>query len=143
MPVIVIKKFFLKYKQGEFLFFLLLGGIAAGVNFVSRLFYSEFMSYRMAVIIAYVTGMVVAFLLFKHYVFSRSGKKHYQEIRDFTLVNIIGIVLVWVISIGLSEYVFPSINFNFFREEVAHLIGIATPAISSYFGHKYITFRKK
>ena len=120
----------------------MVGGLAAGINFVSRIGFSEFVSYRIAIILAYIIGMITAFILSKHYVFEQSGRPFKDELRDFTIVNIFAVIQVWLISVALAEYFFPYIYFNFYPEEVAHLIGLGIPAITSYFGHKHFSFRK-
>ena len=132
----------LKSNHNEFFQFLVVGGLAAGINFISRIGFSELVSYRVAIVLAYLIGMITAFLLSKHYVFEKSGRPLKDEFRDFTIVNIFAVIQVWLISVGLAEYFFPHISFNFYPEEVAHLIGLGIPAITSYFGHKYFSFRK-
>ncbi len=131
-----------KSAHSEFIQFLLVGGFAALVNFLSRIEFSDFVSYRVAVILAYLVGMLTAFLLSKHYVFEKSGRPFKDELRDFTIVNIFAVIQVWLISVGLAEYFFPYISFSFYPEEVAHLIGLGIPAVTSYFGHKHFSFRK-
>ena len=131
-----------KSKQGEFFQFLLVGGLAAGINFISRIGFSEFFSYRVAIIFAYIVGMLTAFILSKHYVFEQSGRPFKDELRDFTIVNIFAVIQVWLISVGLAEYLFPKVSFTFYPEEIAHLIGLGIPAVTSYFGHKHFSFRK-
>ena len=127
----------------EFLQFLFVGGIAAGVNFISRIGFSEFFSYRISIILAYIVGMVIAFTLFKHYVFEKSGRHYIEEVKGFIIVNIFGIIQVWLISIGLAEYLFPYISLQFYPHEVAHFIALGIPALSSYFGHKHFSFSNK
>lgn len=131
-----------KSKHNEFIQFLIVGGFSAGINFVSRIGFSEIVSYRYAIVLAYIIGMLTAFLLSKHYVFEKSGRSSKDELRDFTVVNVFAVIQVWLISVGLAEYFFPYISFNYYPEEVAHLIGLGIPVISSYFGHKYFSFRK-
>ncbi len=131
-----------KSGQREFLQFVLVGGFSAGVNFLSRIGFSEFFSYRIAILLAYIVGMLTAFVLSKKYVFDKSGKHYLHELKDFTIVNIAAVIQVWLISVGLAEYFFPYIQFDYYAEEVAHLIGLGIPVISSYFGHKYFSFRK-
>ena len=131
-----------KSKRSEFIHFLIVGGFSAGVNFISRIGFSELVSYRYAVFLAYIIGMLTAFLLSKHYVFEKSGRSSKDELRDFTIVNIFAVIQVWLISVTLAEYFFPYLSFNFYPEEVAHLIGLGIPVISSYFGHKYFSFKK-
>ena len=131
-----------KYIKSEFVQFLLVGGLAAAVNFISRIFINKFVSYSTAVVLAYLVGMVTAFLLSKYFVFEQSGRHHLHELRDFTIVNLFAILQVWVISVGLAEYVFPAIGYIFYAPETAHLIGLALPAVTSYYGHKHFSFRK-
>ncbi|MFP3873098.1 MAG: GtrA family protein [Thiohalophilus sp.] len=126
----------------EFMQFLIVGGFAALVNFVSRIIINEWVGYRLAVVLAYLVGMLTAFILSKIYVFEKSGRHHWHELRDFTLVNLLAVVQVWLISVGLAEYLFPAIDYTFYAPEVAHLIGLAIPAVTSYLGHKYYSFRK-
>ena len=131
-----------KQVRTEFIQFLLVGGFAAGVNFICRIALNEFMSFRWSVFIAYLFGMLTAFLLSKFFVFEKSGKHHLHELRDFTLVNILAVIQVWLISVGLAEYLFPALDYSFYAKEVAHFIGLMIPAITSYLGHKHFSFRK-
>lgn len=126
----------------EFMQFLIVGGFAALVNFVSRIIINEWVNYRVAVVLAYLVGMLTAFILSKIYVFEKSGRHHWHELRDFTLINLLAVIQVWLISVGLAEYLFPAIGYTFYAPEVAHLIGLAIPAVTSYLGHKYYSFRK-
>lgn len=131
-----------KHIKKEFAQFLLVGGVSALVNFVARIFINRFVSFGVAVILAYVVGMITAFVLAKFYVFERSGRHHLHELRDFTIVNLFAVAQVWGISVGLAEHVFPAIGYTFYAPELAHLIGLGVPAVTSYFGHKYFSFRK-
>ncbi len=131
-----------KHIRTEFMQFLLVGGFAAVVNFFCRIALSELMSFRWAVFIAYLFGMLTAFLLSKYLVFEKSGKHHLHELRDFTIVNILAVIQVWLISVGLAEYLFPAIEYDFFANELAHFIGLMVPAITSYLGHKHFSFKK-
>lgn len=126
----------------EFARFMIVGGLAALVNFLSRIVFSEWMSFRYAVIAAYIIGMLTAFVLSKIHVFEASGKHPGHELFYFVIVNLVAVIQVWAISVGLAEYLFPRIEFTFHPEEVAHIIGLSLPVISSYFGHKYLSFAK-
>lgn len=131
-----------KTVRTEFMQFLIVGGFAALVNFVARIIINEWVGYRIAVVLAYLVGMLTAFILSKIYVFEKSGRHHWHELRDFTLVNLLAVIQVWLISVGLAEYLFPAAGYTFYAPEVAHLIGLAIPAVTSYLGHKYYSFRK-
>lgn len=131
-----------KHIKKEFAQFLVVGGVSALVNFFARILINYIVSFSVAVILAYLVGMMTAFILSKLYVFERSGRHHLHELRDFTIVNLFAVVQVWVISVGLAEHVFPAIGYTFYAKDVAHLIGLSIPAVTSYFGHKYFSFRK-
>ena len=127
----------------EFIQFVMVGGFAAVVNFFSRILFSQWMSFRLAIIVAYGVGMVTAYLLSKFLVFEASGKRAHEEFFHFTLVNLAAVIQVWLISVGLAEYAFPWLGFAFHPQEVAHFIGLSVPVITSYLGHKHFTFARK
>ncbi len=126
--------------NNNFIKFLILGGVAALINFVSRIFINFFLSYRFSIILSYFLGMIVAFYLFRKFIFIKSQKPIKKQIYGFVTVNILGIIQVWCVSVFLEEFFFPLISFNFYSKEFAHAIGISVPAITSYFGHKYLSF---
>jgi len=100
------------------------------------------MSYRWAVLWAYLVGMISAYLLQRFFVFGASSHHPAREFFYFILVNVFAVIQVWLISVGLAEYFFPYIGFDFYANEIAHGIGISIPAITSYYGHKYISFKR-
>jgi putative flippase GtrA len=118
------------------------GGFSALVNFLSRIALSQFMSFRLAVVYAYLVGMLTAYVLSRLFVFERSGRHPASELFWFSVVNVFAIIQVWVISVGLAEYAFPRLQVQFYPEAIAHLIGLGVPVITSYFGHKYFSFKK-
>jgi|TARA_B100000315_G_scaffold100179_1_gene92102 putative flippase GtrA len=46
-----------------------------------------------------------------------------------------------VISVGLAQYIFPSIAFDFHPHAIAHAAGVAFPVFTSFIGHKYFSFK--
>lgn len=130
-----------QFQNKMFVRFIIVGGTAALINFLSRIFYSRFVSFRIAVLIAYITGMIVAFLLSKKYVFDQSSQPLIKQVYYFSLVNLFAVGQVWLISVGLAEYVLPAMHIELFREEVAHLVGISVPVFTSFIGHKKFSFK--
>lgn len=128
---------------GEFGRFLLTGGVAAGVNVASRWLLSHAMAYEVAVVVAYLVGMTTAYLLSRAFVFARSGRAVVDEAVRFALVNVFALVQVWIVSVGLARLVFPAIGFDWHGEDIAHLIGVAVPAVTSYFGHRHFSFSRR
>ena len=125
----------------QFATFLMLGAVGASVNWGSRIFYSTAMPFGSAVVCAYLTGMAAAFLLFRRYVFPRSDRPIRRQVTWFVLVNMFGLVQVWLLAMLLVTIVLPALGLHSHVEEVGHGIALAAPAVSSFFGHKYLTYR--
>lgn len=125
----------------QFLIFLLTGAIAAMINFGSRFIYNRWMDFSSAVILAYITGMITAFILAKIFVFKESSRPVHHSAGIFILVNIFAALQTWAISMALVYYVFPWMGVVSFTREIAHAIGIVVPVFTSYIGHKHWSFR--
>lgn len=125
----------------QFLVFLLTGGTAAVINFCSRIVYNLWMDFSSAVILAYITGMITAFILAKLFVFKESQQSVHHSAVFFVLVNLVAILQTWAISMGLAYYLLPSLGVTLFVQEIAHAVGVAVPVFTSYLGHKHWSFR--
>lgn len=130
-----------QFMSRQFLIFLVTGGVAAAVNFSSRMVYSLWLNFSSAVILAYVTGMFTAFILAKLFVFKNSEQALHRSLMYFTLVNLVAALQTWGISMGLAYYVLPALGVNTFSHEIAHGAGVVAPVITSYIGHKRWSFR--
>lgn len=133
----MINQFFSK----QFIGFLITGGIAAAVNFLSRIFYNQYCSFSIAVLFAYLTGMITAFILAKIFVFKSSAQTIKRSAIIFALVNILAAAQTWAISMGLNFYILPALGFQKYIAEIASAIGIAFPVFTSYLGHKRWSFK--
>jgi putative flippase GtrA len=129
-----------KRRRTQFVRFLVVGGIAALVNILSRIALNYIMSYQVAIVIAYVGGMTTAYVLNKLFVFSPSGRAMHDEYIRFAIINLLAVTQVWIVSVGLAFYVFPFIGFEWHTETLAHIIGVMVPTITSYLGHRYFSF---
>jgi putative flippase GtrA len=125
---------------GEFFRFLWTGGLAAGVNLASRYVLNKGLSFEVSVVLAYLLGMLTAYVLVRQFVFKPSGRAVISELKRFAIVNAFSLVLVWSISVGLARHLFPEIGFAFHPEDIAHFVGVAAPAVLSYYGHRAYTF---
>jgi putative flippase GtrA len=125
----------------SFLLFLLTGGFAAAVNWGSRIVYNIWMSYSAAIVVAYITGMITAFVLAKLFVFTKSTQSTGRSVFFFTLVNLVAVAQTWVVSVGLTYYVFPRMGFSWHVRDVAHAVGVVVPVFTSYVGHKKWSFK--
>jgi putative flippase GtrA len=122
--------------------FLALGGLAAGVNWSSRFAWSLVLPFSAAVVCAYATGMVVAFALFRTYVFPGSPTPLRRQIRNFVLVNLLGVAQVWLIAVVIVDWLAPAVGWTFQTRAIGHGLAIAAPTVTSWFGHRRLTFAK-
>ena len=49
----------------------------------------------------------------------------------------------WLVSVSLRTWLLPLLGIMVLRDLIAHGIGVTVPVLSSYFGHKYISFRER
>lgn len=123
--------------------FLIIGGLAAAVNVATRFSLTPAIGFEASIPVAYLIGMWVAYTLFRRVVFAASGRSVRSEVYRFTLVNAVALLLVWAISIVLAREVFPASGFTWYADDIAHVIGVLTPAVSSWIGHKQFTFSSR
>jgi putative flippase GtrA len=125
----------------QFMRFLLAGGIAAGVNFCSRIILNEWMPYAAAIVLAYTLGMITAFVINRVFVFTEANNQLHHQMAKFVAVNLAAVVQTLAISLLLARIVFPRVGFDWHAETVSHAVGIVVPVVTSYLGHKHWTFR--
>lgn len=120
--------------------FLVNGGISLSVNLLSRFFLDMVMPFQAAVILAYLIGMAVAFVLFRLFVFEPTARSARSQVMRFVLVNVVAVIQVWAISVLLADIIFPATGMNWRPHDVAHFIGAIVPVVTSYLGHRHFTF---
>ncbi len=125
----------------RFVRFLACGGFAAAVNWASRFAWNMIMPFSLAVLAAYVTGMVVAFILFREFVFERSSTDTSEQVRNFVIVNILGMAATWALANLLVYWALPAAGMTSHVEAIGHGIAIFAPVVTSWFGHRFLTFR--
>lgn len=121
--------------------FLLAGGLAALANFASRIVFSVWLPFPVAVTLAYGIGMATAFVLNRRYVFTQASTRLHQQIVWFVAVNAAALLQTLAASLILARAVFPALGVPH-AELLAHAIAIGVPIVTSYIGHKRLTFRR-
>ena len=121
--------------------FVLASGVAALINFGSRIAFSLVVPYPAAITLAFCAGLSSAFVLNRLFVFEQPSIPLRHQMFWFTAVNLFALAQTLAISLLLQRLVFPAAGFHWHGEEVAHAIGILVPIASSYFGHKKLSFR--
>jgi len=127
----------LRGPQGRFL---IAGTIASLVNWLARFPLEGVMPFAAAVLGAMVIGMLCGFLLYDRWVFPGSPRPLALKVRDFIAVNFVSQLIMFVVSIGVRELLLIGGLATMLAGAAAHLIGIATGALFSYFGHRSVTF---
>jgi putative flippase GtrA len=125
----------------QFLVFLLTGGTAAIINFGSRILYNHWLGFSASILLAYLTGMITAFILARLFVFRDSTQALHRSVMFFILVNLVAIMQTWLISLGMAYYLLPAIGITSYVRELAHATGVVVPVFTSYLGHKRWSFR--
>jgi putative flippase GtrA len=121
--------------------FVLVSGIAALINFGSRIAFSLVVAYPAAIALAFCAGLSSAFVLNRLFVFDQPGIPLRSQMFWFTAINLFALAQTMVVSLLLQRFAFPAIGMTWHAEEIAHAVGILVPIASSYFGHKNLSFR--
>ncbi|MCT8272961.1 GtrA family protein [Xanthomonas translucens] len=127
----------------KFIKFLLAGGTAAAANFGSRILLGQVMPYTWSIVVAYLIGMLTAFVLNRMFVFEAASTGLRHQAIWFTLINIAAVLQTLACSLAFARWMFPAMGMRFHPETLAHAIGVAVPVFTSYFGHKALTFKER
>lgn len=125
----------------QFALFVFAGGLAACVNFFSRMLLSHWLAYSAAIVVAYLLGMITAFTLNRLLVFKQVSHSMRHQVFWFTIVNVAAVLQTLAISLVLAEWLFPRMGFRWHPQSVAHAFGVAVPVVTSFVGHKYLSFK--
>jgi putative flippase GtrA len=127
--------------SSQFVRFIIVGGVAAAANIGSRIVFDQWMAFVPAIVMAFFVGLSTAFVLNRSWVFIKSGKHWLNEAAWFAVVNLLGLAQIIAISWVLARHVLPTIGLTLFVDVIAHSIGVVVPIVTSYLGHKHITFK--
>lgn len=122
--------------------FLIAGGLSVPVSMGARMLFSMVVSFDVAVVLAHLCGMVTAYTLNKLFVFEASGREVRSELLRFAIVNMISLCQTWLVSTMLMDHVLPASMKASHAELLAHFLGLASTAVTSYFGHKLFSFSR-
>ena len=128
-------------EKRQFILFIITGGTSAVINILSRIILSEFFSFEFAILISYGIGMIIAFSLAKRFVFLNSKKSTKKSFPAFALVNLISVIQTFFVSIFIKNWLIIFLDNLSFVELIAHTCGLGVLVFTSFYGHKYITFK--
>ena len=127
--------------MAQFIKFLFCGGLAAGLNWASRFLFSLWMPFEYAVVAAFFVGLSSGYILMRLYVFETKHVSVVLQVSKYIAINMLALVQTLVISVLLLRWALPSMGVVDHADATAHLVGVLTPVVTSYFGHKLVTFR--
>lgn len=133
----------LRLFTGRFAKFVVVGCLAAAVNFLSRIVLSLWLAYPAAIAIAYLIGMATAFSMNRRYVFRDAGNRVHHQALWFVIVNVAALAQTLVISLLLADWLLPHFGIVRHAQIIAHAVGIVAPVFTSYLGHKHYSFAAK
>ena len=125
----------------RFVRFLLAGGLAAIANYLSRFAFSIWFPFEASIVMAFVVGLAAGFLLMRRYVFDGVDKPLRPQVARYLGVNLVALLMTVAISSYLARSLLPVLGFTTHVEAIAHAVGIGAPLLSSYVGHRLLTFR--
>ena len=123
--------------------YLLAGGTATGINFLSRFPLSQVLPFEYAVLGAQGFGLAAGFLLYKTCVFRDAATRLLRQIASFLAVNLCSTLIVLLTAITLRGF-FLGLEIPLgYAEALAHAGGIASGTIFNFIGHRILTFARK
>ena len=126
----------------QFLLFLFVGVTAAVLNWLARYVLDIWLSFPLAVALAYFVSIAAAFVLNRKYVFPTSTRPVQKQARDFVMVNALFFPVVWVASIWIRQFLIENeIVRN--ADGIAHGLAISIPAFVTFLIYKFIAFGSK
>ena len=128
-------------EKRQFILFIITGGASAIINIFSRIILSNFFRFEIAILISYGIGMIIAFILAKRFVFLNSNKSIKKSFPAFALVNLISVLQTFFVSILIKSCLLILFKNLSIIELISHTCGLGILVFTSFYGHKYITFK--
>ena len=98
------------------------------------------MPFEFAVVAAFFVGLTSGFLLMRLYVFDGKEKPVVPQASKYAFINLLALAQTLIISVLLARWLLPIWGVES-AEASAHLVGVLVPVVTSYFGHRFLTFR--
>ena len=126
--------------SAQFLKFLFVGVTAAFANWIARYGFSVIWPFPVAVALAYIVGMAVAYSLNRAAVFPTSNRPVLKQSMEFALINVLFFPVVWSASLLLNE-ILGYLRIVRFSEGAAHALALSIPMMLTFLIYKFRTFR--
>ncbi len=123
--------------------FLLVGGVAAGLQWTSRFLFSLYMPYAWAIVCAFFVGLFSGYCLNALFVFRGSRGSRIRQISYFSAINVLALPFVWGVSMVLGAWALPRIMPLGLAQSVGNGVGILSPVAFNFVLHRAVTFRSE
>ena len=124
--------------------FIVAGGLASAVNWISRFPLMLFWSFETAVALAYAVGMGVGFVLYRTWVFEGTGGSLRQQLPRFLLVNVVGLAVVLSSACAFLWLLAPASWLpSGSTPALAHSLALIVGAAVNFLGHRSLTFHAR
>jgi putative flippase GtrA len=121
--------------------FLLAGGAAAAANYGSRFLFDVWFGYETAIVLAFLVGLTVGFVLMRSFVFDGERGALTPQITKYVAINFLALLQTLIVSVALARWLLPRVGLAAHAPSLGHLAGVLVPIVTSYFGHRLATFR--
>ena len=125
----------------RFVLFVIVGFLAAVVSVLSRAVLSRAIVFELAVALAQLIGLAVAFSLGRMIVFTQYSGSLTGAYRRFFIVNLGSLTIATTVSALCYRTALPLMGWSFYPDYTAHFIGLGAATLPSYFGHRFYSFR--
>lgn len=129
----------------QFVKFLLAGGTAAVFNFISFIFIRQYLPRIISIVLAFVIGTFVSFILNKIFTFKAKDEKTLIQSVKFAFVAIAGYLLAIAVSVVLT-CLYNLIGITVLTPEkvegIIHLMTIGIITLYNFLAMKYFSFKK-
>lgn len=121
----------------QFIVFCGVGGINTAIGLAAILFFSEILNfhYMTANALGYAVGLGAGFVLHKKLTFNNEGRA-LPQLGAFTAVFGIAYAAQFALLTGLVDFVG-------MKAALAQILAVGLYTVISYFGHKFVTFKKR
>src|SRR5258706_6262783 len=109
------------------------------MNWGSRFVFSMWMPFELAVVFAFLVGLLTGFVLMRAFVFAGSGRPVLGQAGRYVVVNAAALAPTLVVSVLLARWLLPAIGVREHAEALRHPVGGPFPVAARYFAPRLCT----
>ncbi len=131
----------LMFLSKRFLKFIIAGGLAASLHWMSRIALSEVVSYLTAIILSFFIGLFSGYILNRVLVFPESELPFKLQLIRFLAINLGTMPFIWATAYYGEMLLRPIVIDTAVRQAIAHAAGVSLPILTSFFLYSIWAFR--